>query len=186
MKSVSLGQQGSLVDARSAGRELLGSTFLAGCFAALFWGLLGHQYQPVDVLRVDAAVRGVFCQQALPDSSLHAIRPSYWLNVATTMLILLGPAVEDSASGKDVYMAFAVRMGLFVAVTLYAWLAVYAAGAPAHTPYPSGGIIITKYERRRHADQFTYRVCRLWWFACCCRHYCSLKVIHYYGQSPGG
>ena len=42
------------------------------------------------------------------------------------MLILLGPAVEDSDSGKDVYMAFAVRMGLFVAVTFYAWLAVYA------------------------------------------------------------
>jgi hypothetical protein len=50
---------------------------------------------------------------------------SFWLNVATTMLILLGPAVEDSANGKDVYTAFAVRMGLFVAVTLYAWLAVY-------------------------------------------------------------
>ena len=42
-----------------------------------------------------------------------------------TLLILLGPAVEDSASGKDVYTAFFVRMGLFVAVTLYAWLAVY-------------------------------------------------------------
>jgi hypothetical protein len=41
------------------------------------------------------------------------------------MLILLGPAVEDSANGKDVYAAFAVRMGLFIAVTLYAWLAVY-------------------------------------------------------------
>ena len=49
---------------------------------------------------------------------------SFWLNVATTMLILLGPAVEDSANGKDVYAAFLVRMGLFVAVTLYAWLAV--------------------------------------------------------------
>jgi hypothetical protein len=42
-----------------------------------------------------------------------------------TMLILLGPAVEDSDSGKDVYTAFLVRMGLFVAVTLYAWLAIY-------------------------------------------------------------
>jgi hypothetical protein len=45
--------------------------------------------------------------------------------VAVTMLILLGPAVEDSASGKDVYAAFAVRMGLFVAVTLYAWPATW-------------------------------------------------------------
>ena len=51
---------------------------------------------------------------------------SFWLNVAVTMLILLGPAVEDSDSGKDVYAAFAVRMGLFFAVTLYAWLAVSA------------------------------------------------------------
>ena len=39
------------------------------------------------------------------------------------MLILLGPAVEDSANGKDVYKAFAVRMGLFLLITLYAWLA---------------------------------------------------------------
>ena len=52
--------------------------------------------------------------------------PSYWQNVAVTMLILLGPAVQDSANGKDVYAAFAVRMGLFVAVTLYAWMAVAA------------------------------------------------------------
>ena len=49
---------------------------------------------------------------------------SFWLNVATTMLIPLGPAVEDSDSGKDVYAALVVRTGLFVAVTLYAWLAV--------------------------------------------------------------
>jgi len=37
MKAVSLGQQGSVSSARHAGRELLGSTFLGGCFAVLFW-----------------------------------------------------------------------------------------------------------------------------------------------------
>ena len=41
------------------------------------------------------------------------------------MLILLGPAVEDSAGGKDVYTAFFSRLGLFVLVTFYAWFAVY-------------------------------------------------------------
>jgi predicted Kef-type K+ transport protein len=40
-----------------------------------------------------------------------------------TLLIMLGPAVADSANGKDVYKAFAVRMSLFVGVTLYAWMA---------------------------------------------------------------
>ena len=50
---------------------------------------------------------------------------SFWVNVAMTMLIMLGPAVEDSAGGDDVYAAFLSRLGLFIAVTLYAWLAVY-------------------------------------------------------------
>ena len=124
MKSVSLGQQSSLVSARSAGRELLGSTFLAGCFAVLFWTLLGVATSLWMFFWLMLLFAVYF------SSKLYRLIPSrlpstFWLNVATTMLILLGPAVEDSATGKDVYTAFAVRMGLFVAVTLYAWLAVY-------------------------------------------------------------
>jgi len=49
--------------------------------------------------------------------------PSFWKNVAVTTMILVGPAVADSANGKDPYKAFAVRMALFICVTLYAWLA---------------------------------------------------------------
>ncbi len=124
MKSVSLGQQGSVMSARDAGRELLGSTFLGGCFAILFWFLLG----------IDTSLWMYFWLMLLFGvyfaSKLYGVIPSkypssFWQNTAVTMLILLGPAVEDSASGKDVYAAFAVRMGLFIAVTLYAWLAVY-------------------------------------------------------------
>jgi hypothetical protein len=47
-----------------------------------------------------------------------------WLNTFITLIILLGQSVQDSALGKDVYTAFAVRMGLFIAVTLYACLMV--------------------------------------------------------------
>jgi len=41
------------------------------------------------------------------------------------MLILIGPAVEDSANGKDVYAAFFSRIILLILITLYALLAVY-------------------------------------------------------------
>ncbi len=41
------------------------------------------------------------------------------------MLILLGISVDDSSTGKDVYQAVLVRMGLFILVTLYAVAAVY-------------------------------------------------------------
>ena len=51
---------------------------------------------------------------------------AFWPDVVINLLILLGPAVEDSANGKDVYKAFAVRFSLFVAVTLYAWFAMAA------------------------------------------------------------
>lgn len=123
MKSVSLGQQGSEVDARNAGRELLGSTFLAGCCAVLLWLLLKLAptlwfytgWMLLFFLYFTAKLYGVFASR---------FPPSFWTNVAMTMLILLGSAVEDSENGKDVYTAFAVRMGLFIAVTFYAWLAI--------------------------------------------------------------
>ena len=46
--------------------------------------------------------------------------PAYWVSCLTTMLILLGQSVQDSAGGQDVYRAFAVRMALFLAVSVYA------------------------------------------------------------------
>jgi hypothetical protein len=42
------------------------------------------------------------------------------------MLILLGPAIEDSAAGKDVFTASAMRVALFVGLALYAWATVWA------------------------------------------------------------
>ena len=124
MKSVSLAQQGSAVSARDAGRELLGSTLLGGCFASLFW--LALKLQPnLWMFFLWMLLFGVYFAAKMFGVFASRFPASFWLNVGVTMLILLGPAVEDSANGKDVYQAFVVRMGLFVAVTLYAWLAVY-------------------------------------------------------------
>jgi hypothetical protein len=53
------------------------------------------------------------------------LAPGLWLNALVTMILLLGQSVQDSAAGKDVYSAFAVRMGLFIAVTLYACAMVF-------------------------------------------------------------
>ena len=124
MKSVSLGQQGCVISARNAGRELLGSTFLGGCFAVLFWFLL-DLVTNLWMFFLWMLLFGIYFSSKLYQPIASRFPPSFWQNVVVTMLILLGPAVEDSANGKDVYAAFAVRMGLFVAVTLYAWLAVY-------------------------------------------------------------
>ena len=125
MKSVSLGQQVSLVNARHAGRELLGSTFMGGSLAILFWTLLGtltNLWMFAWLMLLFGIYYAAKLYQVLPSR----YPATFWQNAFVTMLILLGPAVEDSATGKDVYAAFAVRMALFVAVTLYALLALRA------------------------------------------------------------
>ena len=124
MKAVSLGQQGSQVNAVSAGRELLGSTFLGGCFAVMFWFAL-KICPSLWMFFLWMLLFGVYFSSKLYQVIATRFPPSFWLNVAVTMLILLGSAVQDSANGNDVYKAFAIRMSLFVAVTLYAWLAIY-------------------------------------------------------------
>lgn len=123
MKAVMLGQQSSMMDAKSAGRELLGSTFLGGIFAVIFWTMLGI-YTNLWMFFLWMLLFGIYIASKIFRVISSRFPASFWLNVAVTMLIMLGPAVEDSASGKDVYAAFFIRMMLFIAVTLYAWLAV--------------------------------------------------------------
>jgi hypothetical protein len=125
MKSASLGQQASVVAARDAGRELLGSTFLGGCFAVLLWFGLGISTN-LWMFFLWMLLFGVYYAGKINQVFTSRYPVSFWTNVVITTLILLGSAVQDSANGKDVYQAFAVRMGLFVAVSVYAWFAVAA------------------------------------------------------------
>jgi hypothetical protein len=123
IKSIVLGSQGSEVSARTAGRELLGSTFLGGCFAIAFW--LALKLNPnLWMFFLWMLLFGVFFAGKLHRVIGTRLTPSFWQNTCVTMLILVGPAVEDTATGKDVQAAFATRMVLFVVVTLYAWSAI--------------------------------------------------------------
>lgn len=124
MKSVLLSQQSSMMDAKSAGKELLGSTFLGGIFAVIFWVLLGISTN-LWMFFLWMLLIGLYFSCKIYRLIPSKYPASYWLNVAMTMLIMLGPAVEDSANGNDVYAAFLSRMILFTGVTLYAWLTLY-------------------------------------------------------------
>jgi hypothetical protein len=124
MKSVVLGKQSSEVSAKDAGRELLGSTFLGGFFTILFWLL--RKINPTLIMFFSwMLIFGIYFSCKIYRVLETRYPPSFWLNVAVTMLILLGSAVQDSANGEDVYHQFTVRMGMFVLLTLYAWAAIY-------------------------------------------------------------
>jgi hypothetical protein len=121
MKSVSLGRQSCTTTARSAARDLIGSTLLGGLLAIVFWFAL-RLFVDLWMFYLWMLLFGLLVGRKLYRLSPTRYSPGFWLNSLVTMIILLGQSVQDSAAGKDVYTAFAVRMGLFVAVTIYACL----------------------------------------------------------------
>ncbi|MCY1261193.1 hypothetical protein PSJE_19525 [Pseudomonas jessenii] len=124
MKAVSLGQQSCATSARTAGQELLGSTLLGGLMAILFWCALSL-FVNLWMFFLWMLLFGLLVARKLYGLALTRQPPSFWLNSLATLIILLGQSVQDSAAGKDVYTAFAIRMGLFILVTLYACVMVH-------------------------------------------------------------
>ncbi|POA21896.1 hypothetical protein C1886_03375 [Pseudomonas sp. FW300-N1A1] len=124
LKAVSLGQQSSTTNTRNAAHELLGSTLLGGVLAIAFWCALSL-FVHLWMFFLWMLLFGLLVGRKLYRLSPTLQTPGFWLNTLITMIILLGQSVQDSAAGKDVYTAFAMRMGLFIVVTLYACLMVY-------------------------------------------------------------
>jgi hypothetical protein len=125
MKTVALGQQAGETDARHAGRELVGSTLTGALIALAVW--LGLSLWPsLWMLMLWLMATALWAGSALFGARRTRLRPSFWSNALITSLILLGPAIEDSASGKSVLEGAATRVSLFVGVALYAWATVWA------------------------------------------------------------
>ncbi|MCC7279558.1 MAG: DUF2955 domain-containing protein [Chromatiaceae bacterium] len=119
MKTVALGQQAGETDARSAGRELVGSTLVGALMALAVW--IGLSLWPsLWMLMLWLMAAALWAGSAMFGARATAWRPSFWSNALITALILLGPAIEDSASGKSVLQGSAVRASLFLGVALYA------------------------------------------------------------------
>ncbi|MFJ7312993.1 DUF2955 domain-containing protein [Pseudomonas sp. NPDC098747] len=135
LKAVSLGQQSSTTHTHHAGRELLGSTLLAGVLAVLLWCGLSL-FVNLWMFFLWMLLFGLWLARKLYRLSPTQFSPGFWLNTLVTMIILLGQSVQDSAAGKDVYSAFAVRMGLFILVTLYSALMMHL--LDAHKPRRQG------------------------------------------------
>lgn len=138
MQAVNLGQQSCTTTTKDAGRVLLGSTLCAGLLAILLWLGLGL-WVNLWMFYLWMLLFSLFIGRKLFASRPSRWGPAFWQNSLITMIILLGQSVQDSALGKDVYTAFAVRMSLFIAVTLYACLMVYLLDLQRHhrSPQPN-------------------------------------------------
>ena len=124
MKTVALGQQASVTNANAAGRELVGSTLMGALMGVVVWSGL-TLWPNLWMLMLWVVATSLWAGVRLFRIKPTPYPPSYWVNALMTMIIVLGPAIEDSQNGKDVYTAGATRVALYVVVALYGWVTVW-------------------------------------------------------------
>jgi len=125
MKTATLGQQAGSTDTRSAGRELVGSTLMGAAMALVVW--FGLSLWPsLWMLMLWMMAAALWAGARLFGVRPTAFPPLFWNDALMTLLILLGPAIEDSNGGTGVLGASASRVCLYVGVALYAWATVWA------------------------------------------------------------
>jgi len=120
MKTVAVAQQAGETDARSTGRELVGSTLMGAAVAAAVWTGLS-MWPSLWMLMLWLMAAALWIGSAMFGARRTKWRPSFWSNALITTFLLLGPAIEDSASGKSVAEGSIMRVCLFVGVALYGW-----------------------------------------------------------------
>ncbi|MFM5063632.1 hypothetical protein ACEUA9_00280 [Aeromonas caviae] len=123
MKTVTLAQQSTSLNARQAGQELVLSTLMGALLAFALW--LGLSLWPsLLMLVLILALMTLWLARRLVRLVAGRFPPSFWSNAWITALILFGPAIEDSSTGKDVWLAAAMRCGLYLVVAGYGWLCI--------------------------------------------------------------
>ncbi|MGU5664015.1 hypothetical protein [Aeromonas sanarellii] len=123
MKTVALAQQSTSLNARQAGQELVLSTLAGALLAFALW--MGLSLWPsLLMLVLMLMLMTLWLVRRLVPLVASRFPPSFWSNAWITALILLGPAIEDSATGKDVWLAAAMRCGLYLLVAGYGWLCI--------------------------------------------------------------
>lgn len=136
MKTVMLAQQANTLSVKTAGRELVLSTLMGALLAAGLW--FGLSIWPsLLMLALWLGLLSLWVARRMIRLAATRFPPSFWSNAWITCLILFGPAIQDSASGKDVWMASVMRCALYIVVALYGWACVAllerwrASGRPA-------------------------------------------------------
>jgi len=123
MKGSTLAAQVEEAHARRLGVETVSSTLL-GSFAALavWWLLKLWPGLPLLVLLLTLAT--LLFARPMYRAVSSRLPFTFWLNTLITMIILIGPAVADTASSADIQRKMLVRTLMFAALSIYAVIAV--------------------------------------------------------------
>lgn len=128
IKAASMGQQATMEGTRTAGRSLILSTAIGGAGAIIGWNLL-RVTPTLSVYTLFIALAAlVFGPRIFRGSAMHP-QSGTWSYGYLTMIVILAPAVTDSAGGSSADVAFWSRLLMFLLTTLYSYAAVFVVDA---------------------------------------------------------
>jgi len=128
IKVASMGQQATNEGARLAGRSLILSTIFGGIGAIVGWNIL-RIVPSLSIYALLVTLAGLlFGRRIFQGKGLHA-EAGTWSYAYLTMIVILAPAVMDTASGSSADVAFWSRLLMFALATLYGVAAVYVVDA---------------------------------------------------------
>lgn len=145
IKVASMGQQATNEQTGTAGRSLLLSTVIGGVGAVIGWQVLSIAPTLTIYVLFCAIAALLMGRRIFQGASAHPDAGT-WSYGYLTMLIILAPAVLDSAGGGAAGIKFWQRLVMFGGATLYAIVAVYVVDAfrpqrlsdiAAHKPEPT-------------------------------------------------
>ena len=111
-------------DTRVAGRSLILSTVIGGIGAVIGWQVLRIVPTLSVYTLIIALAALVMGPRIFKGKGMHPDAAT-WSYAYLTMIVILAPAVMDSAGGDAAGAKFVERMIMFFGTTIYAVLAVY-------------------------------------------------------------
>ncbi len=128
LKVASMGQQTTNEGTRQAARSLIASTVIGGALAIIGWNILSL-VPTLPVYTLFIALVGLFIGPRVFKGLGMQPDGGTWSYGYLTMIVILAPAVMDSASGAPAGAKFWDRLIMFGGTALYALLAVYVVDA---------------------------------------------------------
>ncbi len=124
IKVAAMGQQATNGETRKAGRSLVMSTIIGGAGAIIGWQVLSIA-PTLTIYTLVVAIAGLLIGPKIFHG--HSMRPdaATWSYAFLTMIVILAPAVMDSAGGGSAGLKFWQRLVMFGGTTIYAVGTVY-------------------------------------------------------------
>jgi hypothetical protein len=124
VKGSLLAQQTEATHTRHLALDTVTSTLAGGVMALTMWRVL-QIWPNLIVFTLVMTLATLLVARPMYGAIRSRLAPDWWMAALVTMMILIGPAVNDSQSASDIQVVMLTRLATFIGLAIYAAVAVH-------------------------------------------------------------